>query len=305
MRTLTRTIPILLAAGCGTLAYYEPDSTPAGVDDTAAPDGTTPAGDDDDDDVSPAAEDCGNGVDDDGDGDADCDDPDCDSVCDADGDGVIAEARGGADCDDTNPNVRPGVADVCDGVDNDCSGTADDDHDGDGSGVCDDCDDGEPTVHPGATEICNDGIDNDCSGGDCSDFVEGFETGGLGARWSTGGSANWTVTGAAAHTGAWGAQSGPITHSQATALSITLSFPSGGSIEFWHSGDTESNYDFLRFFVDGVERDSWSGNWAWTRETYNASAGTHTFEWRYTKDGSVNTGLDAAVVDDIVAVGGQ
>lgn len=53
---------------------------------------------------------------------------------DLDGDGFT----GDEDCDETNPFVNLGVKDVCDGIDNDCSGAEDD-------------------------EVC-DGIDNDCDG---------------------------------------------------------------------------------------------------------------------------------------------
>ena len=55
----------------------------------------------------------------------------------------------------------------------------------------------------------------------------------------------------------------------------------------------------LRFYVDGAEIASWSGSVPWTLYTYPATAGTHTFQWSYTKDGSVDTGDDAAYVDFI------
>lgn len=46
---------------------------------------------------------------------------------DADGDGAIALGCGaGTDCDDTNSAVHVGLDEVCDGLDNDCSGDADD-----------------------------------------------------------------------------------------------------------------------------------------------------------------------------------
>ncbi len=94
------------------------------------------------------------------------------------------------DCDDGNGAINPGAAEVCDGVDNDCSGAIDDnaidagdwfaDGDGDTFGnpldlvtactqppgrVADgsDCDDTNAAVNPLATEVC-DGADNDCDG---------------------------------------------------------------------------------------------------------------------------------------------
>ncbi len=99
---------------------------------------------------------------------------------DADGD-LFTIAQG--DCDDANPSLYPGAEEVCDGVDQDCDGDADDgvlgtfyaDVDGDGYGdpatgsaLCEgavendtDCDDTRADVNPGAVEAC-DGADNDC-----------------------------------------------------------------------------------------------------------------------------------------------
>jgi hypothetical protein len=46
---------------------------------------------------------------------------------DADGDGATASACGGDDCDDGDAAIHAGAIEACDGVDNDCSGAADDD----------------------------------------------------------------------------------------------------------------------------------------------------------------------------------
>ncbi len=112
--------------------------------------------------------------------------------CDADGDGFDdIGACGGTDCDDTDPTVFPGAPETCNGVDDDCDGTIDEDDaidasiwyadtDADGYGdalttdtectqpsgyVADntDCDDTDAAIHPSATEVCN-GVDDDCDG---------------------------------------------------------------------------------------------------------------------------------------------
>lgn len=107
------------------------------------------------------------------------------------------------DCDDSSAAVFPEAIEICDGIDNNCNGAVDDDDalvdvsqggqqffpdaDGDGYGdpegeliACSapsgyvstpgDCNDSESEQHPGWDEICDDGIENNCTGGaDCDD----------------------------------------------------------------------------------------------------------------------------------------
>lgn len=86
------------------------------------------------------------------------------STADKDGDGV-SPADG--DCNDSDNRLYPGNAEICDGLDNDCSGTVPTDEtnaDGDSQRVCQgDCDDTDKNTYQGAPEIC-DGKDNNCDG---------------------------------------------------------------------------------------------------------------------------------------------
>ncbi|AKQ67601.1 BNR repeat domain protein [Myxococcus hansupus] len=120
---------------------------------------------------------------------------------DADGDGfgnpgvsVIACARptgyvsNANDCNDSNAQIHPNRAEVCDNIDNNCNGQVDEgvgsrwyrDADGDGYGnasvsviACarptgyvsnaNDCNDNNAQVYPGRAEVC-DNIDNNCNG---------------------------------------------------------------------------------------------------------------------------------------------
>lgn len=91
---------------------------------------------------------------------ADCSDANCDDA------GLVC-----GDCDDAAASVNPGVAEVCDNADNDCSGGIDEpfDQDGDTFTTCDlpvaDCNDTNGAINPAAVEVCNDSVDNDCNAG--------------------------------------------------------------------------------------------------------------------------------------------
>lgn len=82
--------------------------------------------------------------------------------------------------------------------------------------------------------------------------------------------------------------------------------PAGANlnISFAKKVSSESSYDDLTFYINGVSYDSWSGTAAnWTLETYNylIPSGGSTVElmFKYDKDGSVDSGQDRAWIDDL------
>lgn len=131
---------------------------------------------------------------------------------------------------------------------------------------------------------------------------EGFEGGNMPSGWITGGSANWFVTSTSAYTGIYSVRSGPISHSQSTYLSRTINFNGTKNISFYFLVSSESGYDFLKFYINGVQYgQSWSGNVGWQSYSVNYSgSGAVTLEWYYSKDDVVSSGQDAAWIDNVI-----
>jgi hypothetical protein len=73
-----------------------------------------------------------------------------------------------------------------------------------------------------------------------------------------------------------------------------------GTVSFYWKVSSELDWDFLDFYIDGAMQDQISGEVDWEQKTYQITgAGSHTLEWRYTKDGGAFGGLDAGWVDKL------
>jgi hypothetical protein len=132
-------------------------------------------------------------------------------------------------------------------------------------------------------------------------ILEDFETGDFTAfDWISGGELAWTITNTDAYEGVYGARSGLITDSQTSELVIQYEVSNDDTLSFYRKVSSESGYDFLRFYIDDVKKDEWSGQMDWAKIVYPVTAGTRTFKWEYSKDVSVAEGDDAAFVDYIV-----
>ena len=116
-----------------------------------------------------------------------------------------------------------------------------------------------------------------------------------GLVWTATGNSSWFAQTATTHDGVDAAQSGSISANQSSALQTTVTGPA--TLSFRWKTDSEEGYDLVQFSINGVARSSLSGSTAWMSESHNLPAGTHTLEWRYSKDGNVSEGQDAAWVD--------
>lgn len=117
---------------------------------------------------------------------------------------------------------------------------------------------------------------------------------------TTGGSANWATQTTVKFAGTYAAKSGTIADSQTTQMSHTIVIPAGGAtLSFYYNVSSESGYDYLRFYIDGVQQNQWSGAIGWTQQSYILAAGSRTLRWEYSKDSSSSSGTDAAYIDNI------
>jgi hypothetical protein len=129
--------------------------------------------------------------------------------------------------------------------------------------------------------------------------LEDFETGDFTKfPWLTTDNSLWTVINTSAHNGSCSAESPDIDNEQIASLEVNL-YCEAGEMSFWYSVDSEENYDFLNFYIDGVLTDQWSGSLPYTQANYTLTTGMHNFKWEYAKDKSDSAGSDTAWIDDI------
>lgn len=132
--------------------------------------------------------------------------------------------------------------------------------------------------------------------------VEGFETGDFSAfNWqSVSPIYAWTVVTENPYEGMYCAKSSMISDNESTSLYITVEVGTESVVSFYYKVSSETNYDKLHFRIDGVEKNSWSGDLSWAQASYTLVPGTHELRWEYTKDVSVSSGSDCAWIDNVV-----
>ncbi len=118
--------------------------------------------------------------------------------------------------------------------------------------------------------------------------------------WTMSGDANWLWQTGVTHDGIDAAQTGPIDDSQETRIQAT--FSGAGALSFWWKVSSEIGSplgDRLQLFSNGVPVLTISGEVDWHQEVLPLAEGSHTFEWRYSKDSSLSSGQDRGWLDQV------
>ena len=130
-------------------------------------------------------------------------------------------------------------------------------------------------------------------------------------NWQFGGDANWLISDTAVE-GLYSAQSGSIGNNQISEISLNILTTDPSEVSFYKKvscenvgSQTGNYYDYLAFYIDGVEQEKWAGEIDWSLSTFPLSSGEHNLKWTFIKDQGVSSGQDASWIDFIVMPGNQ
>ena len=137
--------------------------------------------------------------------------------------------------------------------------------------------------------------------GTTTSLGEAFESGDFSViDWMLDPTYPWCITTHNPYEGTYCMKSGGVGVANVTSnMTVTVNIPADGEMSFFGKISCEANYDKGHFFIDGMEMATYTGSGSWGERTFPITAGDHIFQWRYTKDSSVNSNDDCFYVDNI------
>lgn len=109
----------------------------------------------------------------------------------------------------------------------------------------------------------------------------------------------WTIDDECSNSCGYSLRSGVISHNDTSSVNYLVTLNYAGTFSFDYKISTETRYDHLCFYVDGVLKNLWSGIQDWTNYSCHLDAGTHLLTWKYGKDYSVDAYSDCVWIDNI------
>ena len=130
-------------------------------------------------------------------------------------------------------------------------------------------------------------------------------------NWQFSGDADWQISDTAVE-GLYSAKSGNIDNNQISEISLNIFTDDPSEVSFYKKvscenvgSQTGNYYDYLAFYINGVEQEKWAGEIDWSLSTFPLSSGEHILKWAYVKDQGVSSGQDATWIDFIVMPNSQ
>ena len=116
--------------------------------------------------------------------------------------------------------------------------------------------------------------------------------------WQTNGAPFWTGQAGEARDGGDAARSGAVANSGSASVQVTLAGP--GTVSWWWKVSSQTNGDFLRFYIGSTEVTNISGEVDWREQSVAVPSGSQTLRWTYQKNSGTVGGQDRAWVDEVL-----
>jgi len=134
-----------------------------------------------------------------------------------------------------------------------------------------------------------------------NDIIEDFETGDFSQfDWQVSAQYPWVITDHNPYEGEYCMKSGnQQVLSSSSIMEVTVNIPADGVMSFFGKISSEQGWDYGYFYIDGVQKGSYTGESNWSEKTFDITEGDHTFKWEYTEDFIISQGDDCFYVDYI------
>lgn len=133
------------------------------------------------------------------------------------------------------------------------------------------------------------------------EIKDNFESGDFSAQpWQFSGDSNWSVVSDDVYEGSYCAKSDPVERNQTSSMMLNVNLRGLNTVSFACKSSGRAVQDFLRFYIDGVEKFEMHGTFDWRVEECQVTDGEHIFEWRYSRNSSDSTTVTkSAWIDNI------
>ena len=140
--------------------------------------------------------------------------------------------------------------------------------------------------------------------GQTQTYIWNFESSSWPTSWLTASVSSWGLNSTYKYSGSYSyCSTNAGSESSSATMTLNVTAKAAGNVTFYIYGTSEKSYDYLTIYQGGSQ--VWTSKGtdydSWTQLSFPVSAGTTAFQFTYSKDSSVDTGLDRYCVDYLSA----